>query len=78
MKNAIRKGTHVQWNWGSGSGQGKVVEVYHDRVTRRIKGHEITRNGSRENPAYLIEQEDGDQVLKLDSEIKPVPQNAEA
>ncbi|KZF09566.1 MAG: DUF2945 domain-containing protein [Rhodococcus sp. (in: high G+C Gram-positive bacteria)] len=64
-----RKGTTVQWNWGQGTGEGKIVEVHTDKVTRTISGSEITRNGSKETPAYLIEQADGQRVLKLDSEV---------
>ena len=33
------------------------------------KGSEITRNGTDDNPALLIEQEDGSRVLKLRSEV---------
>jgi len=39
-------------------------------VERKIKGKEITRNASREEPAYLVKQEDGDEVLKSGSELK--------
>lgn len=31
---------------------------------------ERTRNASEDEPAYLIEQEDGDEVLKSGSELK--------
>jgi hypothetical protein len=66
----MRKGEKVKWNWGNGTGEGKIVEVFHERVERKIKGEEIVRNGSKENPAYLIEQDDGDRVLKLQSELE--------
>jgi hypothetical protein len=38
-------------------------------VQRTLKGSTITRDGDEENPAYLIEQDDGDQVLKSHSEL---------
>ena len=66
----IRTGTTVSWRWGNGTGQGKVVEVHHAKVTRTLGGSEITRNGSDDNPALLIEQEDGARVLKLRSEVE--------
>lgn len=66
----MRKGTAVSWKWGTGTAQGKVKEVFNEEVTRKIKGKEITRKGSTENPALLIEQEDGDEVLKLSSEVE--------
>ena len=69
MSEIIREGTPVIWKWGNGHGEGNVIEIFHERVTRNIKGSTITRNGSEDNPAYLIEQDDGDLVLKLHSEV---------
>jgi hypothetical protein len=66
----MKVGEVVRWHWGSGTATGTVREVHHDTATRRLKGSEITRHGTRENPALLIEQEDGDRVLKLASEVE--------
>jgi hypothetical protein len=66
----MRKGTEVTWKWGKGTAKGKVKETFDKEVTRKIKGSEITRKGSKEDPALLIEQEDGDLVLKLASEVE--------
>lgn len=66
---SIRTGTEVSWSWGTGTATGTVVEIHREKVTRTIKGSTITRNGSDEDPAYLIEQEDGGRVLKLRSEV---------
>lgn len=66
----IRTGTNVTWSWGTGTAEGTVVEVHHDKVVRTLGDSEITRNGSADNPALLIEQEDGTQVLKLRSEVE--------
>jgi len=52
-----------------GKGTGKIIEVYHSKARKVIKGSEITRNASKSNPAYLIEQKNGSLVLKLHSEI---------
>lgn len=68
----IRKGTSVKWKWGSGTAEGKVQETFTESVTRTIKGTEITRNGEKDNKALLIEQKDGNQVLKLENEVKRV------
>ncbi|MDF9715183.1 DUF2945 domain-containing protein [Nocardioides sp. ChNu-153] len=67
---SIRKGTTVTWKWGSSEASGTVTEVHHDKVTRTTKGNEVTRNGSDDDPAYVIEQEDGTVVLKLRSEVE--------
>ena len=66
----IREGTKVSWEWGEGSATGEVVEVFTSDVTRTIKGSEVTRKASEEDPAYLIKQDDGDQGLKSKSEVE--------
>jgi hypothetical protein len=68
---SIRTGTTVTWRWGNGTAEGTVVAIHRRPVTRRIKGSRITRLGSRDDPAYEIEQEDGSKVLKLRSEVEP-------
>ena len=68
---SMKVGDRVRWHWGSGTADGAVREVITEAVTRSIKGAEITRHGTPDNPALLIEQEDGDQVLKLASEVEP-------
>jgi hypothetical protein len=66
----IRTGTTVAWTWGQHRAQGKVVEVHHETVRRTLGDSEITRHGSHDNPALVIEQEDGTLVLKLRSEVE--------
>ena len=68
----IRKGTAVKWKWGEGYGTGKVEDTYTKSITKTIKGSEVTRNGSDDDKALLIVQEDGDKVLKLESEVERV------
>lgn len=65
----IHVGDQVEWNWGDGTGTGEVKERFTSKVTRTIKGNEVTRDASEDEPAYLIEQEDGDEVLKSASEL---------
>ncbi|QEG00226.1 hypothetical protein Mal15_42960 [Stieleria maiorica] len=60
---------YVQWNYGNGTATGKIQEAFKEKVTRRLQGNEVTRNATEDDPAYLIEQEDGDQVLKSESEL---------
>jgi hypothetical protein len=67
---SIRKGRKVTWKWGSSTAEGTVAEVHREKVTRTIKGEKITRDGSDDDPAYVIEQEDGGKVLKLKSEVR--------
>ena len=68
--NSFRSGQHVEWDWGNGTAKGQIEERFEREVTRTLKGSEVTRKGSEDDPAYLIKQEDGDKVLKLGSELK--------
>lgn len=64
------EGTRVKWNWGNGTGEGDIETVYTEKVTRKIKGTEVTRDASEDEPAYFIKQDDGDTVLKSHSEVE--------
>lgn len=68
----IQKGTEVKWNWGNGTATGKVQETFTSKTTKTIKGNEVTRNGEEGNKALYIQQEDGDYVLKSESEVDRV------
>ena len=68
----IRKGSHIKWKWGNGTAEGKVVSTFTEKVTKTIKGSEISREGTKDNKALYIEQEDGAHVLKLESEVEKV------
>ncbi len=65
----MRKGTTVTWKYGTGTASGKIEEVHKESITKKIKGSDITRNGTAENPAFVIVQENGDKVVKLQSEV---------
>ena len=65
----IRVGSEVEWKWGRSKGEGKVAEKFTKDVERQIKGKTIKRKASAEEPAFLIRQENGDRVLKSQSEV---------
>jgi hypothetical protein len=69
MSDRYSKGEKVRWHWASGSATGTIADAFERRVQRTLKGSKIVRNGTRDNPAYLIEQDDGDRVLKRGSEL---------
>lgn len=69
MTETFRTGTRVRWNWGQGVGRGRVAERFDRHVERRIEGSLIRRNGSPQDPAYLIRADSGGEVLKLGSEL---------
>ncbi|MEO0501071.1 MAG: DUF2945 domain-containing protein [Pseudomonadota bacterium] len=74
-ENSFRTGQYVKWNWGNGTGRGKITDRFEKEVTRTLQGSEVTKNGDDDNPAYLIEQDDGDEVLKRGSELEADPQD---
>jgi len=68
--NSFQSDQYVQWDWGNGTAKGQIKERFEREVTRTLQGSEITRRGSEDDPAYLLKQDDGDEVLKLGSEIE--------
>lgn len=66
----IRKGTRVKWRYGRSFGRGRVEATFHRKVTRTIKGAEVTRFGQKENKVLLIKSDRGGEVLKLENEVE--------
>lgn len=66
----IQVGDKVKWNWGNGTGTGKVTKRYTQKITLKIDGTDVTRDADDDNPAFRIEQQDGDEVLKSESELE--------
>ena len=64
------EGTKVEWDWGNGTGTGKIVKKYTQKITLKLQGSEVTRKASDDEPAYKIEQDDGSEVLKSGSELR--------
>lgn len=69
-KTNIHVGDTVRWNWGNGTGEGEVVERFESDVERTIDGSKVKREASRDEPAFLMKQEDGSRVLKSCSELE--------
>ena len=69
MTDDFRRGMRVKWNWGQGVGRGRVDERFDRHVEKTIEGALIRRNGTAQNPAYLVQTDSGSEVLKLASEL---------
>ena len=67
--NSFQTNQYVKWNWGNGEGKGQITERFEREVTRTLQGSKVTKDGDEDNPAYLIKQDDGDEVLKRGSEL---------
>lgn len=68
----IKEGTKVKWKWGKGMATGTVQDVFDHEVTHTIKGTKVTRKGKSGNRALYIKQENGSEVLKLESEVEEI------
>lgn len=67
---SVNVGDYVQWNWGDDPAEGTVRQVHIRKITRNLKGTDVTREGSDAIPALSIEQPNGDGVLTLSSEVR--------
>jgi len=67
---SYQTGTKVEWDWGNGTGTGKIVKKYTQKITLKLQGSEVTRKASDDEPAYKIEQDDGSEVLKSGSALR--------
>lgn len=65
----FKVGSKIQWKWLGRNISGTVEKVFEKPITREIKGKQIKRNGSPENPAYLVKSEAGNEALKLGTEL---------
>ena len=66
---AHKVGKRVRWQWMGGWIDGRVIEVHFNSIVRELKGKQIKRNGSRENPTYGVQSEAGGVALKLHTEL---------
>ncbi len=66
----FKSGDKVKWKWGTGFGRGTVQSVFEEKTTRTIDGSEVTRNGTKSDPACYVRVDDGNNVLKLCSELE--------
>ncbi|WP_022928642.1 DUF2945 domain-containing protein [Patulibacter americanus] len=70
MAKKRKKGDKVSWKFGGNEAKGKVVERFTEKVTKKIKGKKITRNATKENPAYLVKTKDGKKALKSGKQLR--------
>ncbi len=69
----MKKGDKVHWNWGKSQAEGKIKEKSEKTITKKIKGTDVKRKASKDEPAYVIEQQNGNEVVKSESELKKGP-----
>ncbi len=64
-------GAHVTWKWGEQILHGIVQKVFTHRIERTMKGATVTRDASKENPAYLVQLDDGDDIFLSHNDLRP-------
>lgn len=64
-----KKGDQVEWKYGKSKAEGKVTEVQTKEVNKKVQGKTIKRKGSKEEPALVIKQDNGKEVVKSASEV---------
>ena len=65
----MKKDEKVSWKWGQHEAEGKVEQKFEKPVEKKIKGTAVKRKASKEEPAYLVKQDNGNKVLKSESEL---------
>lgn len=68
-KKSHNPGVRVAWTWDGHTVQGVIRKVFTHRLERTMNGSTVTRDANRRNPAYLIEQDSGDQLLMNHSQL---------
>ncbi len=72
MSSKFNEGDSVKWKWGSNYAHGKIKSIFEEKTTRKIDGNEVTRDGTKDDPALYItnDKDDANNVLKLASEVE--------
>jgi hypothetical protein len=66
----LKPGVEAGWRWGNGIATGTILSIHPERTEIISKGSFIARNGTTDNPAVIIQHKNGNQVLKLASELQ--------
>lgn len=62
-------GDTVERIWGDGTATGGIIRLYTRKTAVTIKDTIVTRDAFEDEPAFLIERNDGDHVLKSATEL---------
>ena len=71
-KKTFPPGARVTWNGDGETLQGIIRKVFTHRLERTMKGATVTCEANKRNPAYLIEQDDGDTLLMQHNQLRPI------
>lgn len=68
-KNSLSPGARVAWVWDGRMVEGVIRKVFTHRLERTMNGSTVTRPCNKRNPAYLIEQDGGSELLLNHNEL---------
>lgn len=74
----INEGAIVKWKSGKGTTSGKVMGTHTEIVGSIIDGNQVTRRGRPGDRALTIKQSDGQEIVKLESEVTPSTEAVQA
>ena len=66
----VKPGDTVSWQNGGAKAHGTVQSVSPKKTTKTIKGKQITRNGTNEDPAVTVKSDKGGVALHDAHELK--------
>ena len=66
----VKNGDRVTWRNAGATAHGKVQAVSPKRTVKTIKGKQIVRNGSNDDPAVTVESDKGGVALHLQHELR--------
>lgn len=69
-KKRPRKGQKVRWRYSGGTAEGTIERIAEERIEIKTGDTTIVRNGTPEDPAVVIRQDDNpNRILRLVSEL---------
>lgn len=66
----VKNGDKVSWQNAGNKAHGTVQAVSPKKTTKTIKGKEIVRNGSKDDPAVTVKSDKGGVALHLQHELR--------
>jgi len=69
-KKSLAPGARVVWVWDGRMVEGVIRKVFTHRLERTFNGSTVTCPCTKRNPAYLIEQDGGRQLLLKHSDLQ--------
>ena len=67
---SLPPGARVVWSWDGRTIEGVIRKVFTHYLERTFNGSTVTRPCNKRNPAYLVEQDGGHELLLSHDELR--------